>query len=88
MVVAHTNRGSDLRAPFPVAWLEIDPAEYARLAGELLLKQLHGIPIETRQLELSSRLIVPEEDRTEQEGKALGWSPPVSDNENSVVPSL
>jgi DNA-binding LacI/PurR family transcriptional regulator len=38
MVVTHANKGSEIRYPFRVARIEVDPDAYARVLGEMLLR--------------------------------------------------
>lgn len=45
-VVAHGNKGSGIRYPFPVSVLECDPEEYAQAMVELMVRQLRHEPLE------------------------------------------
>ncbi|MBN1864636.1 MAG: GntR family transcriptional regulator [Victivallales bacterium] len=55
MVVAHANKGSGVFAPFPVSFIEIDPDEYARKMGDLLVSMMKKEPVDTAVVEVPFR---------------------------------
>ena len=61
LVVTHHNKGSGLLAPFPVAKLEFDLAEYVQLMGRALVKLMRQEPLEHRRAIISCELLEPEE---------------------------
>ncbi len=44
MVVTHANKGADIRYPFPVARMEIDPDAYAEILADRVADHLAGRP--------------------------------------------
>ncbi len=61
LVVTHHNKGSGLLAPFPVAKLEFDLAEYVQLMGGALVKLMRQEPLENRRMVISCELLEPED---------------------------
>ncbi len=61
LVVTHHNKGSGLLAPFPVAKLEFDLAEYVQLMGGALVKLMRQEPLENRRTIISCELLEPED---------------------------
>jgi DNA-binding LacI/PurR family transcriptional regulator len=54
MIASHGNKGSEMRFPFPVHWLLIDPVEYAQAMGGMLLKLLRGEPVPVPHVKIAS----------------------------------
>ena len=54
VIASHGNKGSEMRFPFPVHWLQIDPVEYAQAMGEMLLKLLRGGRLPVPHVKLAS----------------------------------
>lgn len=56
-IVAHANKGDGKRYPFRVTLLQMDPARYAEILGEMLLKRMRGEVVIPPTAELPCELV-------------------------------
>jgi DNA-binding LacI/PurR family transcriptional regulator len=68
MVITHANKGSEIRYPFPVTRVEVDPDTFARSLGEMLLRLIRKEPVQEPKIILPFRSEPGEESTADEAG--------------------
>ncbi len=56
-IVSHRNAGNSARYPFPVTWIEFDPAKAANAMAEALMQRMDGKPLVPQTLNLNFTVV-------------------------------